>query len=76
MFTVHFLQRFSWLTAPSPYTADDIYTYTGNVLLSVNPYKTIPLLYEIPPSGSKQVLEYPFFQNRISIVPKLPFILL
>lgn len=30
------------------FEADDIYTYTGDVLISVNPYKEIPLLYNMP----------------------------
>ena len=30
------------------FTRDEIYTYTGNVLISVNPYKAIPDLYLSP----------------------------
>lgn len=34
---------------------DDIYTYTGDVLISVNPYKTIPLLYTMPHDNSDNI---------------------
>ncbi|KAJ0399326.1 hypothetical protein ATCC90586_000460 [Pythium insidiosum] len=30
------------------FESDTIYTFTADVLLSVNPYKTIPLLYDVP----------------------------
>ena len=30
------------------YRKDKIYTWSADVLISVNPYKTIPLLYEMP----------------------------
>ena len=38
---VHLLQR--------RFTADQIYTYTGDILISVNPYKPIGGLYRLPP---------------------------
>lgn len=34
---------------------DDIYTYTGDVLISVNPYKNIPLLYTMPHDNSDTI---------------------
>ena len=33
------------------YREEKIYTYTGDVLISVNPYKTIPFLYDIKGSS-------------------------
>jgi myosin heavy subunit len=30
------------------YTKDSIYTFTGDILISINPYKALPLLYAIP----------------------------
>jgi len=29
------------------YRDDEIYTFTGDVLISINPYKTLPHLYEV-----------------------------
>ncbi|CAB1121207.1 unnamed protein product [Ectocarpus sp. CCAP 1310/34] len=37
------------------FSNDDIYTYTGDVLISVNPYKTIPLLYSMPHDNSDAI---------------------
>lgn len=30
------------------YRGDKIYTWTADILISINPYKDIPLLYEMP----------------------------
>ena len=30
------------------YRSDKIYTWTADILISVNPYKDIPLLYDMP----------------------------
>ncbi|CAM9256746.1 unnamed protein product, partial [Phaeothamnion confervicola] len=39
----------------SRFENDDIYTYTGNVLISLNPYKEIPLLYAMPEDNNKAI---------------------
>jgi len=36
------------------YFADDIYTFTGDILISINPYKHIPGLYTIPEEEYKE----------------------
>ena len=39
------------------YKRDAIYTYTGDVLVSVNPYKSIPLLYDLPAVDDEEAFE-------------------
>ena len=39
------------------YKDDAIYTYTGDVLISVNPYKHIPLLYDLPKVDDEEAFE-------------------
>jgi myosin-5 len=50
----------------SRFDNDDIYTMCGDVLVSVNPYKTIPLLYQIP-EGSGTAL-----RNRMQSIANTP----
>lgn len=47
------LKQYTCLKPPStfplpPFLQDAIYTNVADVLISVNPYKSIPLLYEVP----------------------------
>lgn len=35
------------------YMTDNIYTFTGDILISINPYKHIPELYTIPDIGGR-----------------------
>ncbi|KAF0740791.1 hypothetical protein AaE_008729 [Aphanomyces astaci] len=41
------------------YMEDLIYTFTGDILISINPYKNIPLLYNFPDIGSLSKQENP-----------------
>jgi len=41
------------------YEKDNIYTFTGDILISINPYKNIPLLYNFPEMNSLGKQEQP-----------------
>ncbi|KDO34100.1 hypothetical protein SPRG_01374 [Saprolegnia parasitica CBS 223.65] len=41
------------------YEQDLIYTFTGDILISINPYKNIPLLYNFPEIDSLSKQENP-----------------
>ncbi|KAE9048529.1 Myosin-8 [Phytophthora rubi] len=41
------------------YLEDKIYTYTGDILISINPYKSIPMLYNFPELDSIGKLDNP-----------------
>ena len=45
------------------YQKSEIYTYTGSILVAVNPYKIIPGLYEQTAIGMRS--EYVFFRKNI-----------